>query len=111
MNSASFSIPEVTNLRKESGNAWLEFLNLPSLSMGVYHLPAGTNDRETHTPHDRDEIYIGIRGHGRLTADGEEFAIESNTIVLVKAGIEHYFHDITDDLTVLVFFAAEPSGK
>lgn len=111
MNTASFTIREVATRRQESGNAWLEFLNLPSLSMGVYHVPAGINDRETHTPHDRDEIYVGIGGKGRLTADGVEFDVEANTIVFVKAGVEHHFHDVTDDLSLLVFFAGKASEK
>jgi mannose-6-phosphate isomerase-like protein (cupin superfamily) len=111
MNTASFTIRELAKQRQESGNAWLEFLNLASLSMGVYHIPAGTSDRETHTPHDRDEIYVRISGNGRLTADGEEFDVESNSIIFVKAGIEHCFHDVTEDPTVLVFFAGEPCGE
>ena len=73
--------------------------------MGVYHIPAGTNDRETHTPHDRDEVYIGVSGKGRLTSDGKQFNVDAETIIYVKAGVEHYFHDVTDDLTVLVFFS------
>jgi mannose-6-phosphate isomerase-like protein (cupin superfamily) len=107
MNTAAFSVSEVNKLRQESRSAWLEFLTVPSLSMGVYHIPAGTDDRETHNPHDRDEIYVGISGKGRLTADGEKFDVEPNAIVFVKAGVEHYFHDVTDDLTVLVFFSGD----
>lgn len=109
MNTASFTIRKVTQQQQESGDAWLEFLSLPSLSMGVYQIPAGSDDRETHTPHDRDEIYVGISGKGQLTADGEEFDVEANAIVFVKAGVEHYFHDVTDDLTVLVFFSGVAS--
>jgi quercetin dioxygenase-like cupin family protein len=50
---------------------------------------------------------MGIRGKGRLTADGEQSDVEAGAIVYVKAGVEHYFHDVTNDLMVLVFF----SGK
>jgi len=107
MNSATFSVSDVSKLRQNSEQAWLEFLNVPCLSMGVYHIAAGTNDRETHDPHDRDEVYVGISGKGRLTVDGEPSDVEAGTIVYVKAGVEHYFHDVTDDLTVLVFFSGE----
>lgn len=109
MNAKSFTIADVAHLRHESGNPWLEFLAVPSLSMGIYHVPAGTNDRDTHTPHDRDEVYVGIKGTGRLTADGDEFDLEADVIVYVKAGVEHYFHDVTDDLTMLVFFSGSTS--
>lgn len=81
------------------------------MTLGVYHIPVGTNDRETHDPHDRDEVYVGIRGIGRLTAGGEEFDIEPGVIVYVKAGVEHHFHDVADDLTVLVFFSADTDGS
>ncbi len=105
MNTASFTVSKVSKLRQESGSAWLEFLDVPNLSMGVYHIPAGINDRETHDPHDRDEVYVGISGKGRLTADSEEFDVEAGAIIYVKAGVEHHFHDVNDDLTVLVFFS------
>lgn len=107
MNVATFSISEVSRLRQNSEQAWLEFLKVPSLSMGVYHIPAGTNDHETHDPHDRDEVYVGISGRGRLTADGEQSELNAGAIVYVKAGVEHHFHDVTAELTVLVFFSGE----
>jgi mannose-6-phosphate isomerase-like protein (cupin superfamily) len=111
MKTASFTISEVSKLRQDAGNAWLEFLDVPSLSMGIYQIPAGTDDRDIHNPHDRDEIYVGTSGSGRLTADGEEFHIEAGVIVYVKAGVEHHFHDIADDLTVLVFFSGKSEMK
>ena len=107
MNIATFSVSKVSKLRQNSEQAWLEFLNVPSLSIAVYHIPAGTNDRETHHPLDRDEVYVGISGKGRLTADGEQSDVEAGAIVYVKAGVEHYFHDVADDLSVLVFFSGE----
>ena len=107
MNTAQFNLSEVVKHEQESDGPWLEFFKVPSLSMGVYNIPAGTNDRVTHDPHDRDEVYVGISGKGRLTADGEEFDVEADTIVYVKAGVKHHFHDVTDDLTVLVFFAGQ----
>lgn len=105
MHTALFRITEVSQRLRDSGNAWLEFLDVPTLSMGVYSIPTGTDDRETHDPHDRDEVYVGLTGQGRLTADGEEFNVESGVVVYVKAGVVHYFHDVTEDLSLLVFFA------
>jgi len=111
MRTASFTVSEVSKLRQESGNTWLEFLDVAKLSMGVYHIPTGTNGRESHDPHDRDEVYVGSAGKGRLTAGGEQFEIGPGVIVYVKAGVEHHFHDVEDDLTVLVFFAGDPRGS
>ncbi|MEM9643465.1 MAG: cupin domain-containing protein [Planctomycetota bacterium] len=105
MNTAQFSISGVSSKRQESARAWLEFLDLPSLSMGMYHVPVGTNDKDTHSPHDRDEVYLGVSGNGQLTAGGEVHGVHAGVIIYVKAGIEHHFHDVTDDLTLLVFFS------
>lgn len=105
MNTASFAIPAIEEARKSLGENWHEFLNVPNLSMGLYHIPAGTNDRDSHSPHDRDEVYVGVRGYGLLTADGMQHTVEAGSIVYVKAGVQHHFHDIAEDLSVLVFFA------
>lgn len=102
---ASFTMAELLQERADSTRPWLEFLNLPTMSMGIYHVAAGTDDRATHQPHERDEIYVGVSGRGRLSAAGEQFVVEQGSIVFVKSGIEHYFYDVTSDLTVLVFFA------
>lgn len=107
MDSASFSIADVSKLREQSGEAWHEFFAVPTLSIGVYHVPAGTEDSQTHDPHDRDEVYVGICGHGWLQVGGEEFEIKPEAIVYVKQGVEHHFHDVTDDLNLLVLFAGD----
>ena len=111
MNAASFGISRLAKQRQDSVNSWLEFLNLPTLSMGIYHIPAGTDDRESHTPHEKDEVYVGLRGKGRLTADGKQYDVDPDTIVFVKAGVEHFFHDVADDLTVLVFFSGNANDE
>lgn len=105
MQTASFTLEQVSGQRAAEGRAWLEFLDRPALSMGIYHVAAGTNDRETHDPHDRDEVYVGISGRGRLVADGQVFEISEGTIVYVKAGVEHHFFDVEEDLSLLVLFA------
>ncbi|MEO2013871.1 MAG: cupin domain-containing protein [Fuerstiella sp.] len=107
LKTSSFNVSDLQRRQMGSGSAWLEFLKLPTLSMGVYHVPAGTDDRESHDPHDRDEVYVGISGAGRLTTGGEDTDIEPGVIVYVKAGVEHYFHDVTQDLALLVYFAGE----
>ena len=106
MNTAIFSASEVSKMLQQSENHWLQFIDVPSLSMGVYNVPAGTNDRETHSPHDRDEVYVGMHGKGCLTAGGEHFDVEAGTIVYVKAAVEHHFHSVSDNLTMLVFFSS-----
>ena len=105
MRTAFFTIDNESERRAGSQRSWQEFLDLPTMSLGIYHVAAGTTDRETHDPHDRDELYVGVNGKGCLTADGEVFNVEASAIVFVKAGVDHHFHDVTDDLTVLVLFS------
>ena len=37
----AFTLSDVLESRRTSGKAWLEFLRVHALSMGVYSLPAG----------------------------------------------------------------------
>ena len=105
MDTKSFTLSKLSKQRQDAKKSWLEFLDLSTLSMGIYHVAAGTTDRETHDTHDRDEVYIGIGGKGRLTAGAKVFDIEAGAIVYVKAGVKHHFYDVIEDLSVLVFFA------
>lgn len=105
METAAFALDEIIERQRASGNSWFEFLSNSNLSMGIYNIAAGTNDRESHDSHGRDEVYVGAKGKGRLTADGEVFEVAENSIIFVKAGVQHNFHDVVEDLTVLVFFA------
>lgn len=105
MKTAAFARNGIIEQQRASGNSWCEFLNNSNLSMGVYNIAAGTNDLESHDPHDQDEVYTGVKGKGRLTADGNVFEVAEDSIIFVKAGVQHHFHDVTEDLTVLVFFA------
>ncbi len=104
----AFEIDEVLAQRVESGDLYLEFLRTQSLSCGVYVLEAGATDPQS--PHGEDEVYFVVRGQGQVTVDGEARAIESGSVIFVGAGVEHKFHDIVDELQLLVFFAP-PEGS
>ena len=83
---------------------YLEFIKKDSLSSGIYHLKAGTTDPQA--PHDEDEIYYVLQGRAAFTGSGETATIAPGSILFVGAGELHRFHDIEEDLTLLVFFAA-----
>ena len=110
MNSAVFNLGELRSQHDRHDKSWLEFLKVPSLSMGVYRVVAGANDQDTHAPHDRDEVYVTISGRGKLTVEGEAVDVAPDSIVFVKAGVDHFFHDVSEDLSLLVFFSAPQSG-
>lgn len=110
---SSFDISRLLSQQKITGKPYLEFLRVPALSAGVYVLQAGAEDKQH--PHREDEIYYAVqgRGHFRVVDNGVERdqLVEAGTILYVAAHSEHRFHDITEDLVLLVLFApAETSA-
>ena len=79
-----------------------EFLRVPSMSVAMYRLPAGSSDMQS--PHLEDEIYVVIEGRARLSVDGKEQEANKGSILFVAANTAHTFFDIEEDLTVLAFF-------
>ncbi|HRQ21852.1 MAG TPA: cupin domain-containing protein [Anaerolineales bacterium] len=93
-----------------SDEPYLEFLNVPDLSMGLYVLPAGGTDPQS--PHTEDEVYYVVSGRAKIQVAEEDRAVQAGSIVYVAKNVEHRFHSIEEELTVLVFFApAEYSNK
>ena len=98
-----FELSDLARQRAESGRLYLEFLRVPALSAGIYELAAGATDPQK--PHTEDEVYYVIRGRATVQVGGEDRAIQPGSTIFVAAGVEHRFHTITEDLTLLVFFA------
>src|SRR3712207_5401042 len=98
-----YDLAELLEERKRSGSAWLPFLEVPTLTTGVYVV--ADEDRETHSTHADDEVYYVVCGHGRIWVEGETQTIGPGSVVYVAAGREHHFWDIEEELTLLVFFA------
>jgi mannose-6-phosphate isomerase-like protein (cupin superfamily) len=85
-----------------SGRLYHEFLRTHDLSVGIYRLPAGGTDPQG--PHTEDEVYHVIRGRATITVGVEERPVTAGSIVFVGADVPHRFHDIEDELVVLVIF-------
>ncbi|MBW3651711.1 MAG: cupin domain-containing protein, partial [Actinobacteria bacterium] len=60
-------------------------------------------------PHSEDEVYLVLRGRARATVGSETLPVSAGTFLYVAAGSPHRFHDIEEDLAVLVVFAP-PEG-
>ena len=89
--------------------AYREFLRTGHMSAGVYRLAAGTEDQQT--PHGEDEIYFVVSGHGRFGAAGRDTEVSPGDVLFVPAHEAHQFHEIDQDLELLVFFGpAEGTG-
>ena len=102
-----FNIPDTEKHRKQSGKRYLEFLRIPALSAGIYVLPAGSTDLQS--PHKEDEVYYVVRGRARMRAGSEDQVVSEGSVIFVAAGVEHRFYEITEELTILVFFAPAES--
>lgn len=99
----AYELSEVMESHREGGELYHEFLRSPSLSAGLYVLPAGAADPQQ--PHTEDEVYYVVSGAGMIRVDDENRPISEGSIIYVDRGVEHRFHSITRDLTVLVVFA------
>jgi quercetin dioxygenase-like cupin family protein len=99
----AFSLQYLLGERSRSQRPYLEFLRVPALSVGLYVLPAGGVDAQQ--PHTEDEVYYVVSGRGSIVVAGESRAVEAGSLVYVKAGDDHRFHSIEEELAILVFFA------
>lgn len=97
-----------SSLSNSDNPAYREFLRVPSMSLGVYVLPAGSLDGQN--PHGEDEVYYVIQGKGQVLVSGESRDVAPGSLIFVAANADHRFHSITEDLHLLVFFAP-PEGS
>jgi mannose-6-phosphate isomerase-like protein (cupin superfamily) len=106
----AFELTQLISQREASKKLYLEFLKVPDLSMGLYILPAGGVDPQQ--PHTEDEVYYVVSGVAQIQVADESRPVQAGSIVYVAKNVEHRFHSIEEELTVLVFFApAEYSNK
>ena len=106
----AYELAELLQKQDASGKLYHEFIRVPSLSVGLYHLPAGGVDPQQ--PHSEDEVYYVISGRGSIFVGGEDRPVQAGSVVFVAAAVEHRFHSIQEDLVIIVFFApAEYSNR
>lgn len=89
--------------RDADGHGYVDFLASEKLSVGLAVWPARSTDRQR--PHKEDEVYYVISGRGVIAVAGEDRPVKAGSLVFVAAGVEHRFHDIEEELRVLVFWA------
>jgi len=103
-------LADVEARRVASGRPYLEFINVPDLSVGLYVLAPGQPDLQQ--PHTEDEVYYVVSGRGRITVGDEVREVQTGSVIFVATGVPHRFHDITEELRLFVAFGpAEDSRK
>jgi mannose-6-phosphate isomerase-like protein (cupin superfamily) len=99
----AFELTQLIEQHEKANKLYLEFLKVPDLSMGLYRLPAGGSDPQS--PHTEDEVYYVVEGKAKIKVGSEDLPVQTGSVVYVTKNMEHKFHSIEEDLTLLVFFA------
>lgn len=99
-------IYEISQLIAQQGTetrSYTEYIKHPDLSVGLYILPAGQPDPQQ--PHTEDEVYYVVGGRGHILVGEETAPVGPGSSIYVAAGVVHRFFDISETLTIVVFFA------
>ena len=99
----AFELHDLIAEAQAAGKPYYEFLRVPDMSLGLYRLPAGGVDPQR--PHTEDEAYYVVSGRGRIRVGQEERLVMGGSVIYVARTVEHKFHSIEEDLSLLVFFA------
>jgi mannose-6-phosphate isomerase-like protein (cupin superfamily) len=99
----NFKIGDVLEQSMAFDQSYFEFLRVPTMSLGIYRLPAGSQDMQE--PHKQDEVYYIQQGRAEIEVEGDSLLVGPGNIIFVPAFAKHRFKEISEDLEVLVFFA------
>ena len=102
-----FHIESLLDEHRESDRSYTRFLQVTALNAGIYTLPARSRDGQS--PHGQDEVYYVLKGEAKMRSGDAEHAVRKGSVIYVKAGQEHRFTDITEDLELLVLFSSAPT--
>ena len=104
----AFEILDLIDEQEVRDERYYEFFVAKTLSLGLYQLSAGDDDPQQ--PHTEDEVYYIVSGRGQIKVGEEDQTLQPGSIIFVEAAVEHRFHTIEEDLTILVVFAP-PRGS
>lgn len=93
----------LTGMKEHENTSYYEFIRNNSMSVGLYKLLAGEEDRQQ--PHTEDEIYVIVEGKASFLNGDTITQVAKGDVLFVEANQVHRFMEITEDLTTLVIFA------
>ena len=99
----AYQVSDLQAQLRQGPERYHEFLRYPSMSMGIYELRAGSKDLQS--PHTEDEVYYVLSGAATIRVGDEDVPVTVGSVVYVAANVQHFFHTITEDISLLVFFA------
>jgi mannose-6-phosphate isomerase-like protein (cupin superfamily) len=97
-----YELADLLRTQADSGRPYHEFIRTHDLSVGLYVLPAGASDPQG--PHTEDEVYHVVSGRAHIRVGEDDRAVAAGSVIFVGADVEHRFHDIEEELVVLVVF-------
>ena len=103
----AWSLDQLRTARESLDRPYHEFLRVPTMSVGYYRLPAGATDPQS--PHLEAEVYVVVGGRARVSVGDEQRDIRPGDTIFVGAMVAHHFHDILEDLELIVVFAPPES--
>ncbi len=103
-----YELSELVARQRDSQGPYLEFFRRPSLSLGLYVLPAGAVDGQE--PHQEDEVYVVMEGRAAFELGSARRPVGPGSIIFVAAGEPHRFVAIETTLRVVVLFAPAESN-
>ena len=66
-----------------------------------FYAPKG---KDYQTPHEKDEIYVIVRGGGEFVKANERINFAAGDVLFVEAGVEHRFENFSEDFATWVIF-------
>jgi quercetin dioxygenase-like cupin family protein len=105
----TFPPAELAVWHAAGGQPYLELLRTADLSIGLYVLSAGAVDGQA--PHTEDEAYVVLAGRARFTAGVETRPVGPGDTLFVAAGVPHRFHDIEEELRLIVVFGPAEGSR
>ena len=100
-------LADLLTQQSAKGKPYLEFLRSSDLSVGLYVLHVGDIDRQR--PHREDEVYVVISGRASFSAGEETRHAGPGDVIYVARAVPHRFHDIFEDMQLIVVFAPPES--
>jgi mannose-6-phosphate isomerase-like protein (cupin superfamily) len=97
------SLETLERQRANANKPYLEFLRVPTMSAGLYTLPAGSKDPQQ--PHIEDEIYVVLAGRAQIRIGDTDYPANAGDTIFVPTREPHWFHSILETLKVIVVFA------
>ena len=98
----AFDLDDLRRALAAGSGLYHEFIRTHDLSVGVYVLEAGATDPQS--PHTEDEVYYIVSGRGQIRVGDEDRPVAAGSVVFVGADVEHRFHNVEEELVILVVF-------